>query len=265
MITPSLTEILKKLRLTGMLESYEVRLTEARENALSHNEWLELILQDEIQRREGHALEARIKQARFDSIKTFESFILTHYPITIQHIIKDLMTKQYIADKKHILLAGPTGTGKTHLAQSLGYLACLQGKRVRFTRAASFLREMKASRADKTWDKTLKKFIAPDLLIIDDFGLSTLSFEEAEDIYELIVERDNKRSTIFTSNRKVEAFAKLFPDEAMGHAAIDRITSQSYQLILDGDSYRQKRGDGHAHILHLQKDKKEEINTAEKI
>jgi DNA replication protein DnaC len=245
MITNLLTDKLKKLRLTGILESYDVRLTQARENALSHNEWLELILQDEIQRREANALESRIKQARFDGNKTFESFTMTHYPSNVEHLIRDLMTGQYLMDKKHIAIVGPTGTGKTHLAQSLGHNACRQGKTVRFTRAAQFLREMKASRADKTWDKILKRFTSPDLLILDDFGLSTLSFEEAEDMYELIVARDQKSSIVFTSNRKIEVFAKLFPDEAMGHAATDRILGQSYQLILDGESYRQKRMHNH--------------------
>ncbi|OJX13128.1 MAG: hypothetical protein BGO77_08550 [Caedibacter sp. 37-49] len=150
------------------------------------------------------------------------------------------MTRHYLQESRHILIVGPTGTGKTHLAQALGHQACRQGKRVRFIRAATLLRELNASRADHTWERALNRFVAPELLIIDDFGLSALSFSQAEDIYELIAQRHLKSSFIFTSNRKIEAWVELFPDPAMGNAALDRVVSQSYHVILEGDSYRRK-------------------------
>jgi DNA replication protein DnaC len=243
---------LKKLRLVGILDGYEVRLAEARENALGHDEWLSLILQDEIQRRENQALITRLKQASFEKEKTFETFNLLGYLGTVQQRIRDLMVGHYLKEQKHILIAGPTGTGKTHLAQALAHQACRQGKKVKFIRAAVLWREMHASRADKTWEKVLKKFVSPDLLVIDDFGLSTLSFEQAEDLYELIVERNQKGSFIFTSNRKIEKWLELFPDAAIGNAALDRVVSQSHVLILEGESYRCK----------LQK---EEVNMIKKI
>jgi len=158
----------------------------------------------------------------------------------MQHLIHDLMTRHYLQESRHILIVGPTGTGKTHLAQALGHQACRQGKRVRFIRAATLLRELNASRADHTWERALNRFVAPELLIIDDFGLSALSFSQAEDIYELIAQRHLKSSFIFTSNRKIEAWVELFPDPAMGNAALDRVVSQSYHVILEGDSYRRK-------------------------
>jgi hypothetical protein len=129
---------------------------------------------------------------------------------------------------------------KSHCAQALGHEACRQGKKVRFIRAASFFRELNASRADKTWDRALKRFAAQDLLIMDDFGLTTLNFSQAEDIYELISERHLKSSFIFTSNRKIESWVDLFPDPAMGNAALDRIVSQGHAIILEGESYRRK-------------------------
>lgn len=236
----SLNEQLKKLRLPGILETYEARLTSARENGLSHSEWLSLLLQDEIQRREGQALQARLKKAKFDQNQTFEEYDLGRYPLAVQHLVRDLMGGLYLKEHQHLLAVGPTGTGKTHLAQALGHQACRQGKSVRFIRASTLLREMHASRADQSWEWTLKKLTSLDLLIIDDFGLSALSLSQAEDFYELVAERHLKSSLIITSNRKVEAWVDLFPDPAMGNAVVDRLTNQSFHAILEGDSYRRK-------------------------
>jgi DNA replication protein DnaC len=150
------------------------------------------------------------------------------------------MTGHYLKEHQHILIVGPTGTGKTHLAQALGHQACRQGNQVRFIRAAVLLRELYASRADQTWNKAIKKFTSPELLIIDDFGLSTLSFTQAEDLYELITQRHLNSSIILTSNRKVEAWVDLFPDPAMGNAVVDRLANQSYHIVLEGESYRRQ-------------------------
>ena len=139
-----------------------------------------------------------------------------------------------------LLISGPTGSGKTHLAQALGHQGCRQGKRVKFIRSAVMFREMKASRADNTWEKSLRKLTLPDLLIIDDFGLSELRHTQAEDIYEIVAERHLNESFIFTSNRKIEAWVNLFPDPAMGNAVVDRLVNQSYVIILEGESYRRK-------------------------
>lgn len=236
-----LIECLKRLRLSGVMESYDVRLSQARENALSHSEWLELLLQDEIQRRDNTALIERIKSAKFEQDKIIEAFELNRYPLKIQHLIRDLTIGHYLKENQGILIVGPTGTGKSHLAQALGHQACRQGKRVRFIRAAQLFRDMHASRADHTWEKTLKRFITPELLIIDDFGLTALTFSQAEDLYEIIAQRLLKSSLIFTSNRKIEAWVDLFPDAAMGNAALDRLVSQSHTIVLEGESYRRHK------------------------
>jgi DNA replication protein DnaC len=240
MTSLSLHDQFRKLRLPGIMETFEARLTSARENGLSHSEWLSLLLQDEIQRREALALEKRFKKASFEQTKTFEEYEIARYHLPIQHLIRDLMGGLYLHEKSHVLAVGPTGTGKTHLAQALGHHACRQSKSVRFIRASVLLREMHASRADQSWERNLKKLSAPDLLIIDDFGLSALTLTQAEDFYELVAERHLKSSLIITSNRKVEAWVDLFPDPAMGNAVVDRLTNHSYHVILEGDSYRRK-------------------------
>ena len=148
MISLALNDQLKRLRLSGVLETFDVRLAQARENALGHEEWLSLILQDEILRRDHQALSERLKKAKFEQEKTFETFDLQRYPLKVQSLIRDLMTGHYLQQQGHVLIVGPTGTGKSHLAQALGHQACRQGRRVRFIRASLFLREMHASRAD---------------------------------------------------------------------------------------------------------------------
>ncbi len=239
-ITLSLEDQLKRLRLSGVLETYQPRLEQARSHSLAYEEWLGLILQDEIQRREAQTLAKRLMKAHFEQQKTFEGYDLNRYPVKVQQTIRSLMVGQYLEEQQHILIMGPTGTGKTHLAQALGHQACRQGKKVRFIRANVLFRELLASRADHTWEQQFKKFLAPQLLIVDDFGLKAFTSAQSEDIYELIAERHLKSSFIITSNRTVEGWLELFPDPVMGNAALDRISHHAHHLILESDSYRKK-------------------------
>jgi len=234
----TITSLCQGLKLNGMLGSLEQRLIQAREDALSHPECLGLLLQDEVQHRSGKSTARRLQQAKFEEKKMFEQIDMKRYPTAAQQTMRELIAGQYLSNKQNVLIMGPTGTGKTHFAQALGHQACRQGKFVRFIRASVFHRELQASRADETWEKTFKQYTKPGLFVLDDFGLKVMTAQQAEELYELIVERNQKGSIIVTSNRNVDGWIKLFPDPVMGNAALDRLANNSYQLILEGDSFR---------------------------
>ncbi len=246
MYLEQLRELLNRLRLPGILDVLEVRLEQARDNNLSHQEFLCTLFQAEVQRRDSDILRRRVNKAKFAEEKTLENLEQSRYPIKAQQLIRDLACGQYLKEGHHVLIMGPTGTGKTHLAQALGHQACRKGKRVRFLDANEFFRIMKASRADETWSKTLQQFVmgVPDLLILDDFALKTLTAMEAEDLYALIAARHVKHSMIITSNRTVEGWLELFPDPVLANAALDRVANRAYHLILEGKSYRRENRPG---------------------
>lgn len=145
-----------------------------------------------------------------------------------------------LSNKKNVIIMGPMGTGKRHVAQALGFQACRQGKSVKFISANKFYRMLHAAQADDSWGKVFKQFISKDIIIMDDFGLKALSHSQADNIYELIAERQHKGGMIFTSNRNVDAWVKLFPDPVLANAALDRLANTSYQIVLEGESYRKK-------------------------
>ena len=229
---------IKELKLIGMQDTLVARLKEARDNDLDYEQFLTLLLQDEEQVRSARNLSGKIKLARFEESKTLEELDLNKYSGNIRRVINHLNTGGYLREKKNVIILGPTGTGKTHLAQALGHDACRRGYKVKFIRSCALIAEFNASRTDDSWQSVLNKYVRPDLLILDDFGLKGLSSSGASDLYELIAGRHIKSNFIITSNRKTEGWCELFPDPVMACAALDRIVHNSYKIILEGESYR---------------------------
>jgi DNA replication protein DnaC len=233
-------EQLRILRLSGFLESFDLRLHQAQKDSLGYTEFFQLLVQDEIERREAKKLSLRLSRASFEEEKSLEGFDFSFNPKLNAKLIRDLGNCIFVERREHILMYGSAGVGKTHLAQAVGHYACRMGYDVLFTKALKLFRFLMAGRADHSWEKRMKKYLAPDLLIIDDFGLSPLNSIQAEDFYEIVTERHLKSSIIITSNRPPQDWVPLFPDPVMANSALDRLAHHAHHLIMEGESYRRK-------------------------
>lgn len=235
-----LTNLVHQLKLTGISDSLESRLRQARDASIPYEEFLAMLLQDELESRARTALQRRITHAKFEELKTFEGFDLSRYSLKVRHAINDLMTGKFIKEKNHVIIMGPVGTGKTHLSQVLGMLACQRNYKVKFVRSSELLNELYRARADASYDNVFKRYTKFDILILDDFGLKTLTPEQSADLYDLIATVHIKSSLIISTNRKIEKWMELFYDPVMANAALDRIVNNAYRIVLEGESYRKK-------------------------
>lgn len=233
-----LGNLVQQLKLSGISDSLESRLRQAKDASMPYEEILSMLFQDELDSRNQTSLQRRISQAKFEEVKTFEGFDLKRYSLKIRHAINDLMTAKFIKERNHIIIMGPVGTGKTHLSQALGMLACQRNRKVKFIRSNELLNEFYRSRADSTYDSLFKRYTKFDVLILDDFGLKILSAEQSSDLYDLIAAVHINASLIITTNRKIETWAEIFFDPVMANAALDRIVNNAYRVVLEGDSYR---------------------------
>jgi DNA replication protein DnaC len=231
---------LKALHLGGFLQTLDLRLKQAQSASLGYVEFLELLVQDEVERREAKKLNLRLSRASFEEEKTLEGFDFSFNLKLNAKLIRDLGNGAFIEKKEHVLLYGAAGVGKSHVAQALGHQSCRLGYEVLFTKAVKLFRFLLAGRADQSWEQRLKKYLAPDLLIIDDFGLSPLTLTQAEDFYEIVAERHLQSSIIITSNRPPQDWVPLFPDPVMANSALDRLVHHAHHLVMEGESYRKK-------------------------
>ena len=239
-IPPHLIPALKALRLGGLQDTLPLRLDQAQQQHLGYTEFLELLLGDEIERRANRALASRLSKAHFeDGDKTFENFDWTFNPKLPQEQLRDLATGAYLSRKEHILMCGPVGVGKSHLAEGLGHQAARQGYRVEFIKTSRLLSDLGGGRADGTWEGRLRHYLLPPLLIIDDFAMREYTTQQADDLYELISERTRAGSIIVTSNRAPQDWYPLFPNPVLAEGALDRLLGRAHHLVLQGRSYRQ--------------------------
>jgi len=240
MPTNELKQTLKRLRLSGLLATLGDRVSYAKGVKLSYVEFLELILQDEVHRREQNSLNKRMKYAALDSNQTLERFDWDSKVTVDRDTLKELFSLEFIDRRENVIFCGPVGVGKTFLANAIAHSACRRGKKVLLLRAHKIFMTLRQSRADNSFEREMIKYIGPDLLVIDDFGLQKLTHQEANDFYEIVVERYGRASTIITSNRHVDEWEALFDDPILANSALDRLTHNAYQLIIEGESYRKK-------------------------
>ncbi len=237
-VSDDLVPILKKLRLSGVLQTLDLRTNEAVDASLSHSEFLFRLCSDEIERRESKQLELRMRRTAFDGLKRLEDFEWAFNAQIPKAKIVDLATCNFVERKENIVLTGPTGVGKSHIAQAIGERACRMGHSVFYTSAHRMLSELRAGRADQTYDKKMLRVTSPNVLVIDDLGLRPLELDEPIDLYEIIRGRYEVGSIIATSNRDLEEWYPLFLDDLMASAAMDRLLHHSHVVVMEGDSYR---------------------------
>jgi len=252
-ITPALAASLRTLKLSGMLHTLDARLAQAHAGDLGHLEFLQVLCHDEITRREAMSITRRLRRARFDTPATLEEFDFHASPKLPAAQIRDLAALRWLHAGESVILYGPVGVGKTHIAQALGHLAIRHGAEVRFLKTSRALAHLAGGHADGTWPRRLHELVRPDLLILDDFAMRELTATQADDLYELISERAGAhRSLILTANRSPVDWYPLFPNPVVAESLLDRLINTSHQAFMNGPSYRPNRRPGRADVTTTQ-------------
>ena len=243
---PSLHKSLQTLRLSGLASSLDLRLQEARGNNLAHEEFLELLLQDELNVRHQRMIARRNKTATFREKRTLDSFDFRFNPTINRQQIYQLATGRFLEQAEDILLIGPPGVGKSHLAQAIGYELIKAGKAVLYRSIFDILDDLRNDGLDASHQRTMKRYLKCDLLIIDDMGIKQLPPKSGEYLFEIIMRRYELRSTLMTSNRPLEEWGKLIGDVPAATAILDRFLHHANVIKIKGRSYRlQNRIDTH--------------------
>lgn len=237
-MTHQLIPYLKRLRLSGILDTLETRNQQAIDGKWSYIAFLARLLEDEVERRAQKQLALRIKRAAITTTKTLEGFDFAFNPTINRQQVLDLATCSFIRQKRNVLICGPTGVGKTHLAQALTHEACRQGFTALFVNTYRMLQHINGGRADGTLAKRFQTYLRPDLLVLDDFGLKPLHPPAPEDFYDVINERYERGSILLTSNRALEEWPDLFGAPLLASAGLDRLTHNAQVVIVTGSSFR---------------------------
>lgn len=228
------------LKLAGIRASLSRRLTEARETSISHAEFLNLVLQDEITNRKNARIERLQRNAGFRIQSSCESLDFTFPRGLEKRTMQDIARGNYIDEGRNILILGPTGVGKTHIATAIGNTACRSGRSVLFLRMNSFIERISLARAQGTWLTYLRRLASFEVLILDDFGIKPLTPQQFQDLYDVIDERGEGKSMIITTQLPIENWSEVITDAVVCEAIIDRVIHRSQVVQLKGESYRKK-------------------------
>ena len=237
-VTPELKALLRRVKLGRCLDTLPERLALARTSALGHGEFLELVLADEVDRRERTSAERRGQVAGLDPTMTLDRWDDDAKVTYDRRVWRELTSLRFVEAGHNALIMGPVGVGKTFLATALGHAAVRRRFTVHFERCDRLLKRLRASRLDNSHDSEMRKLIRLDLLVVDDFALQALDALDTADVYELIVERHRSAATVVTSNREPIEWLGQMADALLAQSAIDRLKSASHELVIDGESYR---------------------------
>lgn len=239
-ISPDLRTVLRRLKLSPILNTLPERVTLARQQQIAHQDFLLLVLADEAARRDSLATSLRVQRARLDPEMQLELWDSTARVTYDQALWQELVSLRFLEQHKHLIIVGPVGVGKTFLAHALGHIACRHGHSVLAVRADKMLKTLKHARLDNSYEAELRKFLAVDLLLVDDFALDSMDVVESRDAHEIITERHRAGSMIFTANRGPDEWLTMFADPMRAQSAIDRLTGNADDLVVEGESYRQR-------------------------
>jgi DNA replication protein DnaC len=241
MVTAELKALLRQVKLGRCLDTLPERLALATTGGLGHAEFLELVLADEVSRRETSSAALRARTAGLDPAMTLDRWDDTANITYDRTVWNELCSLRFVESGHNALVLGPVGVGKTFLATALGHAAVRRRFSVHFERCDRLLKRLRASRLDNSHDTEIRRLLRVDLLLIDDFALHSLDPLDTADIYELIVERHRAGATVVTSNRTPIEWLSLMADPLLAQSAIDRLQSAAHELVLDGESYRQRQ------------------------
>ncbi|GAB2766166.1 IS21-like element helper ATPase IstB [Sinomonas soli] len=231
---------LRALRLSGMLDSLENRLAQAAEGQLGFLDFLQALCLDEINRRDSTALERRTRAAKFETDGRIENFDFTADPGIPAARIRDLANTEWVRTGQHVIISGPVGSGKTHIATAFGHQAIRAGHTVRFAATSRVLADLAGGHADGSWAHRLRAYTKPDLLILDDFAMREFTPAQGDDLYEIVNERP-ARSIVVTTNRAPEEWYPLFPNQVVAESLLDRLVNNAHQITIQTGSYRARR------------------------